>query len=202
MPRPHFLGQALIWPGYFGEHILGLLDYILQVCQSLRDSFFCLGKLHWFLYLLLSYYYDPGMFIFCWSSNFVEKVAVEWGHGGEDGIFVSPTLYIIIVYRVNLNKLSRNFVGALRTTTTNCRVSFIDLYLVFPTNFRIVFLPHKNNVILLEPYSGTITEPGLPVQRLRELFHDNYVQISMRNVAYGVCRQLFICLQKFRQITA
>ena len=43
---------------------------------------------------------------------------------------VSPTLYIIIVYRVNLNKLSRNFVGALRTTTTNCRVSFIDLYLV------------------------------------------------------------------------
>ena len=25
---------------------------------------------------------------------------------------VSPTLYIIIVYRVNLNKLSHNFVGA------------------------------------------------------------------------------------------
>ena len=78
---------------------------------------------------------------------------------------VSPTLYIIIVYRVNLNKLSRNFVGALRTTTTNCRVSFIDLYLVFPRNFRIVFSPHTkiNAVILLEPYFGTITEPGLPV---------------------------------------
>ena len=69
-------------------------------------------------------------------------------------------------------------------------------------NFRIVFLPHTNNVILIEPYSGTITEPGLPVQRLRELFHDNYVQISMRNVSYGVCRQLFICLQKFKQTTA
>ena len=53
------------------------LEYILRVCQSLRDSFFYLGKFHWFLYLLLSYYYDPGMFIFCWSSNFVEKVAVE-----------------------------------------------------------------------------------------------------------------------------
>ena len=39
-------------------------------------------------------------------------------------------------------------------------VSFIDLYLVFPTNFRIVFLPHTNNVILMEPYCGTITEPG------------------------------------------
>ena len=77
---------------------------------------------------------------------------------------VSPTLYIIIIVcRVNLNKLSRNFVGALRTTTTNCRVSFIDLYLVFPRNVRIVFLPHTNIVILLKPYCGTITEPGLPV---------------------------------------
>ena len=146
-------------------------------------------------------YYDPGMFIFCWSSNSWKKLcwmrAWRWRWH-----LLSPTLYIIIVYRVNLNKLSQNFVGATRTTTTDYRVSFIDLYLVFPTNFRIVFLPHTNNVILLEPYSGTITEPGLPVQRLRELFHDNYVQISMRNVAYGVCRQLFICLQKFRQITA
>ena len=76
---------------------------------------------------------------------------------------LSPTLYIIIVYTVNLNKLSRNFVGAIRTTTTNCSVSFIDLYLVFPTNFGIVLLPRTNTVILLEPYCGTITEPGLPV---------------------------------------
>ena len=49
---------------------------------------------------------------------------------------------------------------ALRATTTNSRVSFIDLYmyLVFPTNFRIVFLPHTNSVILLEPYCGTISQ--------------------------------------------
>ena len=54
---------------------------------------------------------------------------------------------------------------ALRTKTTNSRVSFIDLYmyLVFPKNFKIVFLPHTNTVILLGPYCGTITEPGLPV---------------------------------------
>ena len=71
---------------------------------------------------------------------------------------VSPTLYITIVYRVNLNKLSQNFVGALRTTTTNCRVSFLDLYLVFPRNFRIVFLPHTNTVIVLERYCGTISQ--------------------------------------------
>ena len=76
---------------------------------------------------------------------------------------MSPTFYIITVYRVNLNKLSRNFVGALRTTTTNCRVSFIDLYSVFSRKFRIAFLPHTKIVILLEPYCGTITEPGLLV---------------------------------------
>ena len=27
----------------------------------------------------------------------------------------------------------------------------------------LIFLPHTNTVILLEPYCGTITEPGLPV---------------------------------------
>ena len=75
----------------------------------------------------------------------------------------SPTLYIINAYRMNLNKLSRNFVRAVRTTTTNCKVSFIDFYLVFPTNFRIIFLPHINTDIFLEAYCGNNTEPGLPV---------------------------------------
>ena len=64
-------------------------------------------------------------------------------------------------FRDNLFKFTH--VGVLQTTTINGRVSFIDLYLVFPRNFRIVFLPHTNNVILLERYCGTITEPGLPV---------------------------------------
>ena len=39
---------------------------------------------------------------------------------------------------------------SIKTTTANCRVSFIDLYLVFPTNFRIVFLFLTNTAILLE----------------------------------------------------
>ena len=51
----------------------------------------------------------------------------------------------------------------------NCRVSFIDLYSVFSRNFRIAFLPRTNIVILLEPYCGTITEPGLPVVGLSRL---------------------------------
>ena len=37
------------------------------------------------------------------------------------------SLVSYLVYRVNLNKLSENFVGATRTTTIDCRVSFIDL---------------------------------------------------------------------------
>ena len=61
------------------------------------------------------------------------------------------------------------FPRALRTTTTNYRVSFIDLYSVFSRNFRIVFLPYTNTVILLEPYWGTIPEPGLPVVGLSRL---------------------------------
>ena len=78
------------------------------------------------------------------------------------------TLQLVVVvlnaptkFRDNLFKFTH--VGVLQTTTINGRVSFIDLYLVFPRNFRIVFLPHTNNVILLEWYCGTITEPGLPV---------------------------------------
>ena len=120
-----FLAARWSGPATSASIFSAILDYILRVCQSLRDSFFYLGKLHWFLYLLLSYYYDPDMLILCWSLNFF---------------------------------------GAIRTTTTNCRVSFIDLYSVFPTNFRIVFLPHTNTaVILLKPYCGTIIEPAAPV---------------------------------------
>ena len=93
LPRPHFLDRPLIWPGYFSEHIpAAFLDYILRVCQSLRDSFFHLGKLHWFLYLLISYYYDPGMFIFCWSSNFVEKVVLNESMAAKMESFVSYCL--------------------------------------------------------------------------------------------------------------
>ena len=63
--------------------------------------------------------------------------------------FCDTLLKSTLHVRVNLTKL---------TTTTNCRVSFIDLYLVFLENLRIEFFPHTNTVILLEPYRSTITE--------------------------------------------
>ena len=35
LPRPHFLGRALIWLGYFGEHVLGLFGlYPLSLSKS------------------------------------------------------------------------------------------------------------------------------------------------------------------------
>ena len=69
------------------------LDYILRVCQSLCDSFLYVGKLHWFLYLLLFYFYDPGMFIFRWSSNFVEKVVLNESMSAKMAPRVSYLVY-------------------------------------------------------------------------------------------------------------
>ena len=43
----------------------------------------------------------------------------------------------------------------------------------------MIFLPRTNTVILLEPYSGTITEPGLPVVKLPE----TEVQLTERKVS-------------------
>ena len=66
--------------------------------------------------------------------------------------FCDTLLKLTLHGRVNLTKLTTI------TTTTNCRVSFIDLYLVFLENLRIVFFPHTNTVISPELYRSTITE--------------------------------------------
>ena len=47
----------------------------------------------------------------------------------------------------------------------------------------MVFLPHTNTVTLLEPYCGTITEPGLPVVRTRHVdgFHGSVIKLQSQN---------------------
>ena len=62
------------------------------------DSFLYLGKLHWFLYLLLSYFYDPGMFIFRWSSNFVENVVLKGSMAAKMASRVSYLVYYYCIY--------------------------------------------------------------------------------------------------------
>ena len=167
VPRPHFPGRVLIWPGCFGEHIVGLfglypsslLESVGFVSLSEKASLVSISAAILFLRSWLVYF--PLEF------EFRGKRCVEWEHVGENGIscFLPCILLLYIEWIwTNYCKLSRNFVGAIRTTTINCRVSFSDLYLVFPRNFGMVFLPHSNTVILLELYCGTITEPGWPVR--------------------------------------
>ena len=91
--RPYFLGTGWSCPATSASMFSVFLDYILRVCQSLWDSFLYLGKLHWFLYLLLSYFYDPGMFIFRWSSNFVEKVVLNESMSAKMAPRVSYLVY-------------------------------------------------------------------------------------------------------------
>ena len=71
----------------------------------------------------------------------------------------------VIVWRMHLTKLSLNIVCALRTTTTTCnyKVNFIDLYLVFLTNFRMLFLLRTQTVILLLIVQRCCHRAWLPV---------------------------------------
>ena len=53
----------------------------------------------------------------------------------------------------------------------------------------MIFLPHTNTVILLEPYCGTITEPGLPVVSLDCSANQVVMQISELTIRsyFGPC---------------
>ena len=44
LPRPHFLGRALIRPGYFGEHILGLIGLHPSILSKSAGFVFLSGK--------------------------------------------------------------------------------------------------------------------------------------------------------------
>ena len=151
----------LVWPAYSRPFWITSFEFV-KVCGirfSIWESFIGFYICCYPITTILACLFSVGVRIswkkLCWMRAWRRR----WH-------LLSPTLYIIIVYRVNLNKLSRNFVGVIRTTPTDCRVSFIDFSLVFPSNFKIIFLPHTNTVILLEPYCGTITVPGLPVVSL------------------------------------
>ena len=99
VPRPHFLDRALIWPGYFGEHILGLFE-LHPSSLSKSAGFVSLSEkaslvsLSAAILLLRSWhvYFSVGVRIL-W------KKCIEWEHGGEDGIS-SLLLCILLLYIV------------------------------------------------------------------------------------------------------
>ena len=77
----------------FGEHILGLFGLHPSSLSNSAGFVFLSGKLHWFLYLPISYNNDPRMFIFCWSSNFVEKVVLNESMAAKMASLVSYLVY-------------------------------------------------------------------------------------------------------------
>ena len=50
--------------------------------------------------------------------------------------------------------LTTNMAAVTPVQTSNFRASFIVFYFVFPTNLRIITLPHTNTVILQNSYCG------------------------------------------------
>ena len=73
--------DSFAWPRVDLARPLRLVDvrpFWIISFEFVKVCWFCfsteLGKLHWFLHLVLSYFYDPSLFIYRWSSNFVEKV--------------------------------------------------------------------------------------------------------------------------------
>ena len=110
------------------------------------------------------------LFILCWHVYLpleFEKVVLK---GSMAAKMASRVSYLVYYYFIQseFKQIITKFRWSIKNNN-NCRVSFIDLYLVFSRNFRIAFLPHTNIVILLEPYCGTITEPRLPVVGLSRL---------------------------------
>ena len=96
VPRPHFLGRALIWPGYFGEHVLGLFGlYPSKLSKSV--GFVSLsGKAP------LVSISAPILFPRSWhvyfplEFEFRGKSCVKREHGGDDGISCLLTCILLL----------------------------------------------------------------------------------------------------------
>ena len=103
VPRPHFLGRALIWPGCFGEHILGLFgSYPSSLSKSVGFVSLC-GKASlvsrsaailflrsWHVYFPL---FSVIIIIIIMSSNFVEKVVSNESMSAKMASRVSYLVY-------------------------------------------------------------------------------------------------------------
>ena len=124
VPRPHLLGHALIWPSKFSATTLGLFGLYPSSLSKSAGFVSLAGKAS-----LVSISDAILFYNLCWKGSMTADMP-------------SRASYLVYIeWRVNWSKLSQKPVWKLRTTTTNPRVSFIDLYWVFPTNFKIVFYP-------------------------------------------------------------
>ena len=117
---------------YMGDYMMAWHDVLIDFWR-----FFEFVKVCWIRFSSWESFID--FYIWCYPIStilaclFTVGVRISWKklcwkgrNGGWGAIFV---------WRVNLRILPRKFVWAWRTTTPNCRVSFIELYVVFPTDF-------------------------------------------------------------------
>ena len=86
VPRPHFLGRALIWPGYFGEHILGLFGLHPSSLSKSAGFVFLSGKASLVSISAAILLLRSSNVYFLLEFEFRGKSCVEWEHGGEDGL--------------------------------------------------------------------------------------------------------------------
>ena len=93
VPRPHFPGRALIWPGCFGEHILGLFGlYPSSLSKSVGfvspSGTASLVSISAAILFLRSWHV-----YFSLNSNFVEKVVLNESMSAKMASRVSYLVY-------------------------------------------------------------------------------------------------------------
>ena len=144
VPRPYLLGRPLIWSGHSDARSVGHFWSISVISVEF------VGKVLWIRFS--SWKGFIGFHIWgCPISTslsvffFYRWIRIQWRKlcwNGSDGDWdVISCLLPCVLYCMGdeFEQIITKLRWALRTTTINCRVSFIDFYLVYPTNFRIVF---------------------------------------------------------------
>ena len=100
LPRPYFLGHTLIWPGYFGEHVLGLFGlYPLSLSKSvgfvsLSEKALLVSISAGILFLRSWHVYFPLEF------EFRGKSCVEREHGAK---MASRVSYLVYYYCISID---------------------------------------------------------------------------------------------------
>ena len=86
VPRPHFLGRALIWPGCFGEHILGLFGLYPSSLSKSVGFVSLSGKTSWVSVSAAVLFLQSWHVYFLLEIEFRGKSCVKREHGGENDI--------------------------------------------------------------------------------------------------------------------
>ena len=86
VPRPHFLGRALIWPGYFGEHVLGRFALLPSSLSKSAGLVFLSGKASLVSISAAIRLLRSRNVYFLLEFEFGGKSCVDWEHGSEKGI--------------------------------------------------------------------------------------------------------------------